>query len=418
MKFSQDSENIMESMMDHFEKFIKKKNSTQQREFDRIMKKFYTEIKSADKFVDKEWKSNKIKISVKEVRDFKSINQSTLLSSTYIPEKVKSYIKNNIKGTISYKCSVGGRNISISFYLMNNGEFNQLAKFDKLAFKMITWLKFISVYTRSRCSKTLKIFCYMTPLKKVLPTSPFTVLASNHANTAVTTVCTADGEICMFRKEEIFKVFIHETFHSLGLDFSSMSTTLLNQKIKTLFPITSDFNLYEGYTEFWATVMNCVFTAYYMSNAKLKEFYLYAEYCLVFEQFFSLFQCVKVLDFMGLHYKNLHDKNNLSDRARKYLYKEKTNIFAYYIIKAILLYNMIPFIKWCKTNNDNTLAFYRSKDNQMHFYRFIKTHYNSPKFIEEINSMQSILKQYKSRVAEKSNQVVAKTMRMTVVEFM
>jgi len=54
----------------------------------------------------------------------------------------------------------------------------------------------------------------------------------------------------------------------------------------------------------------------------------------------------------------------------------------------------------------------------MHFYRFIKTHYNSPKFIEEINSMQSILKQYKSRVAEKSNQVVAKTMRMTVVEFM
>ena len=108
MKFTQDSELIMESMMDHFEKFIKKKNSTQQREFDRIMKKFYTEIKSADKFVDKEWKSNKIKISVKEVRDFKSINQSTLLSSTYIPEKVKSYIKNNIKGTISYNCNVGG----------------------------------------------------------------------------------------------------------------------------------------------------------------------------------------------------------------------------------------------------------------------------------------------------------------------
>ena len=53
MKFSKDSELIMESMMDHFEKFIKNKNGTKQREFDRIMKKFYTEIKLADKFVEK-----------------------------------------------------------------------------------------------------------------------------------------------------------------------------------------------------------------------------------------------------------------------------------------------------------------------------------------------------------------------------
>ena len=418
MKFSKDSELIMESMMDHFEKFIKNKNGTKQREFDRIMKKFYTEIKLADKFVEKEWKTQKVKVSIKEVPDFKSINHTSLLSSTYIPEKIKSYIKNNIKGIINYKCSIGGRDITIGFYLMNNGEFNQLNKFDKLAFKMLTWLKFITVYTRARCNKTLKIYCYTTPLKKVLPTSPFVVLAPDHANTAVTTTCAVNGEICMFRKEEIFKVFIHETFHSLGLDFSSMSTTLLNQKIKTLFPITSDFNLYEGYTEFWATIMNCTFTAYYMSNDDLKEFYLYAEYCIAFEQFFSLFQCVKVLDFMGLHYKNLHDKTNLSGSARKYLYKEKTNIFAYYIIKTILLYNAIPFIKWCKTNNDNTIAFYRSKDNQMHFYRFIKARYNDKTFNKELNEMQNILKKYKSRVADGNDKILAKTMRMTVVEFM
>ena len=72
----------------------------------------------------------------------------------------------------------------------------------------------------------------MTPIKKVLPSSPFVILSPTHANTAVTTTCTADGEICLFRKEEIFKVFIHETFHSLGLDFSSMSNTALNSKMK------------------------------------------------------------------------------------------------------------------------------------------------------------------------------------------
>jgi hypothetical protein len=419
MKFSNDSEQMMVAMMDHFEKFVKKKNAPQQRDFDRIMKNFYSELKAADKFTDKEWKSNKIKISLKEVRDFRSINHTTLLSSTYIPDNIKTYIKHNIKGALSYKCKVAGRSININFYLMNESEFNQLVKFDKLVYKMIMWLKFVSNYARAKCSKTLKIYCYMTPIKKVIPGSPFSVLSSTHANTAVTTTCTANGEICLFRKEEIFKVFIHETFHSLGLDFSSMSNTVLNNKIKTIFPINSNFNLYEAYTEFWASIMNCVFTSYFMSKGSgIKEFYLYAEYCVGFEQFFCLFQCVKVLDFMGLHYKNLHDKNNLSDRARKYLYKEKTNIFAYYVIKAILMFNAVPFMKWCKTNNDNILAFYRSKDNLMQFYRFIVGHYKSPAFIKELDIAQSILKKYKSLVAEKDDRTLARTMRMTIIELM
>ena len=132
MKFSNDSEQMMVAMMDHFEKFVKKKNAPQQRDFDRIMKNFYSELKAADKFTDKEWKSNKIKISLKEVRDFRSINHTTLLSSTYIPDNIKTYIKHNIKGVLSYKCKVAGRSININFYLMNESEFHQLVQFDKL----------------------------------------------------------------------------------------------------------------------------------------------------------------------------------------------------------------------------------------------------------------------------------------------
>jgi hypothetical protein len=420
MKFSKDSEQMMSVMMDDFEKFIKKKSSSQQRTFDRIMKNFYSEVKSADKFTDKLWKDGKVKVNIREIHDFRSIRHTSLLSSTYTPANIKKYIKSNIKGVINYKFSAGGRSITVNFYLMHNSEFNQLIKFDKLVYKMIMWLKMVSSYTRSRCSRTLKVNCYMTPLKKILPNSPFTVLSSNHANTAVTTSCTADGEICLYRKEEIFKVFIHETFHVLGLDFSSMSNTLLNSKVHLIFPISSSYNLYEGYTEFWATIMNCVFTAYYMSKDSRdpNEFYLYAEYCIAFEQFFSLFQCVKVLDFMGLSYHNLHGKDNLSERARKYLYKEETNIFAYYVIKCILLYNFIPFINWCKSNNDNILSFYRSKDNLMRFYRFIMLHYRSKQFNAELDRVQKVLKLHKSNVADNDNKIIAKTMRMTIIELL
>ena len=54
----------------------------------------------------------------------------------------------------------------------------------------------------------------------------------------------------------------------------------------------------------------------------------------------------------------------------------------------------------------------------MHFYRFIKTHYNDKAFIKELNAMQDILKKYKSRVANGNDNILANTMRMTIVEFM
>ena len=51
------------------------------------------------------------------------------------------------------------------------------------------------------------------------------------------------------KKDECFKVFIHETFHSFGLDFSSMSQILANRIISSAFRITNktiDFKIYES----------------------------------------------------------------------------------------------------------------------------------------------------------------------------
>ena len=46
MKFSNQSENLMEVFMKYFKKYLKKKDALQQKGFDKIMKKFYKEIKS------------------------------------------------------------------------------------------------------------------------------------------------------------------------------------------------------------------------------------------------------------------------------------------------------------------------------------------------------------------------------------
>ena len=115
---------------------------------------------------------------------------------------------------------------------MDNAQFNKLEDFDILVRKMLTWLKVASKYSKNDCSQTLDIYCYLTPHQKILPNSQLTTLSPHHVNSAVTTSCSRNGEICLFRIEELFKVFIHETFHNLGLDFSTSSTATLNAQTK------------------------------------------------------------------------------------------------------------------------------------------------------------------------------------------
>ena len=73
-------------------------------------------------------------------------------------------------------------------------------------------------------------------------------------------------------------------------------------------------------------------------------------------------------------------------------------------------------MKWCKSNNDNILAFHRSKGNLMSFYKFITTYYDSSLFIKDLGKIHEILKENKLQIANKDNDALVKTMRMTIIE--
>ena len=174
-------------------------------------------------------------------------------------------------------------------------------------------------------------------------------------------------------------------------------------------------NAFEAYSEFWATIINCLFCAYNLLDDKLndKDFLLYSDFCIQFERIFALFQMVKILNFMGISYQHLFEKNEISDVARRYLYKENTNVFSYYIIKCILLYNYDAFLKWCEKNNINTLRFDRYDNNMNKFYSFIESHYNNPLFLADYRKMRTFY------IKNKSNKQMASlfdTMRMTICE--
>ena len=178
----------------------------------------------------------------------------------------------------------------------------------------------------------MNIYLYMTNLKKTLPRIGKPIKEIN-ANTAFTTSCQPSTEMHLFREEEWFKVFIHETFHNLGLDFSEFDHTKTNAEILTIFPVKSDVRLFETYCEMWAELLNCMFITFYGPGSREPETLIKKTAQLVDkERVFSMFQCAKVLHFYGLDYVDLYERTQKSHMIRLTKYKEETpqlkNIFS------------------------------------------------------------------------------------------
>jgi hypothetical protein len=135
------------------------------------------------------------------------------------------------------------------------------------------------------------------------------VLSSNNVNTAFTTVCPVVSEIVLFRKEEWHKVFIHETFHNFALDFSGMNNTEIHKQILQMFPVKSEVNIYESYTEFWAEIIHALFCSYFLTKKEEDrngtKFINTSLFLIQLERTYSFFQMVKTLDHMGITYKEL-----------------------------------------------------------------------------------------------------------------
>ena len=291
----------------------------------------------------------------------------------------------------------------------------------------MAWLHIVNEYASRSCSNTLTIFIYHTSLTKELPSSPIEILNENNVNTAFTRSCPANSEIVVFRKEEWFKVLMHETFHNFALDFSDMNNSACHARILSIFPVNSEVNLFEAYTEFWARIMNVLFCSYFNTKNKhdLNEFLENTEYFINLESIYSFFQLVKVLGFMNVEYRNLYEQNSVSEHIRNTLYKENTNVLSYYVITLILIYNYQPFLSWCKTNNTSLLQFKKTSASQKNFCDFIIKKYKVSKMLKAIDCSNIFFKKLKIKSNKKSTSTSTSTnelnyltnnLRMTICE--
>lgn len=216
--------------------------------------------------------------------------------------------------------------------------------------KIYVWLWILyspsatSVSPPATCSQTLSIYLYMTPNKKELPIRRYQVLDENNCNTAYTTACKKHTQIVLFRKEEWFKVFIHETFHCFGMDFSHLTAYnfLAKKKIEKRFglaPALWKGDMSETFAEISAEYVYIAFHVFATATAsqqpKRRALWTKWKEQIEKERVFSCKQAKKVLN-----YYNGQE------------YRENTNVFCYYVLKSLCMYHLDDFLDWVCENND------------------------------------------------------------------
>jgi len=371
--------------------------------FKRTLSSFYTDLKIAHTAWDTRdflMHSTELSYSLDNIllnfQDTSHIPSeiATLLTEQGVYHKKYNMVINNNKYEIQlyYPCVQEDKSIR---------EINTF--FTKCVKKIFIWLHFVQPHIKSNCSNTLDITIFFSNHKKMLGQSS-ELLSPLHVNSAFTTSCKLNTRICIYRMEEWFKVFIHETFHCLGLDFSSVDNSEVEHMITKYFKVNNEdgIRVYETYCEIWAEILHNIIVSFLKTTTKDKYIVQFSKQ-INDELSFSLFQTAKILDYNNIHYKDLIDIN-----CKTILFREKTHVLSYYILKTILLYNLSDFEKWCNTNNHTLFRFNTTKKNLKDFVALIVKLSTSKSFIETINRFEIFFS--KSKLTDS----VRKTMRMTI----
>ena len=304
----------------------------------------------------------------------------------YIPRIIYNYIREKSEYCIRFQTTIHHRAVSLYFITFPESHISvcggggggggisasvtsasnymcstEIAMYQLYAYKVFLWLFIVTSLSDKECSaKSLDVYFYMTPFKKLIPSAtPSSTASTNeplsaiHVNTGVTRNCETNGEIVIYRTEEWFKVFIHESMHNFNMDFIDLDLSAANKRLRETFCIPhADVLLFETYTETWARIINTMFDTYFSANVRNQtEFIRRVRENLSINTLFYTYQAVKVLDIMDLKYAQITILSPENIEACRKRYAEETNVYAYYILGGILSVYALEFISWCRENN-------------------------------------------------------------------
>ena len=309
-----------------------------------FLKKIYQQLTQAEHT----WTNQRESILATLTLDNYSMKENA--SYSLIPPEIKTQIETHPYVIYNYQFKVGQRTVAASILIPTPvGDTPPPAilkrKINTMIYRIFLWLSIATKHATNGCTNHMRLFFYMSDHLKITPQQQKAPVNWINANTAFTTLCSPTTDITLFREEEWFKVFIHETFHNLGLDFSryDRETTAADAAVLQHYTVKiADLRLYETYCEMWAEILNTMFIAHATTRIKgdFDTVYRKMDKLLRAERIWSMFQCVKVLHHHQIVYSHIlrhpiihHNTNTGGSDAPSSSYTEKTNAFCYYVLK-------------------------------------------------------------------------------------
>jgi len=349
--------------------------------------------------------------------ELKEVRKSVTASLSYFPDEIMDHIINEQSTSAKYTFDIlrGETPCTVTLYFV---EFNviqlNMKVLDTFARRVCAALIMLSKQAaNNKCSSNLIIYVYLTEFKRTFPLKKDVELNAEHVNGGLSNHCSLNNELVVYRKEEWFKVLIHELFHAFGLSFIENEikeeSATMQKMLKKMYSISHEIKLYESYCEIWARILNGMFDCYLMENDKPSEMKITIFIGCVMEKMdenveFSKMQCCKILNYMDITSEEIMNPTTRNVELVRNKYLEKTNVFAYYFITYTLLNSFCDFITWCETNNPV------SKDNKR-LMQFRVTPSNLNGFMELLYHCKQNCPKFETTVDNMS--VLGSSMRMT-----
>lgn len=333
----------------------------------RLVKKLYKDITDGIEFAKKTVTEDNVKLI--------PLNKFIYPTQTdYMSDEIKHAIRTSMAKQMLFESNILGRKIRITVGLMSN----KLLTTEEVVMsirQIVSWLFVCHKYSSSELCKTLTIETYFTDIKKGFPNSNTLPLDYSHVNTGVSMSQSDNGDssIIIFRYEEWFKVFIHECGHSYGCESHDSVGNALSSFVNSLISIKVSTRIGEAYVETWARIA-IVFYSSIANSINYDDFLSLLRFNMKVESIFSAIQAYRILAFMNIPYTIVIDP--MSSEGK--LYKESTNVFAYYILCGSFMQNPFKFLSLFNKHNTRWLQINNDRDTIQAFEKYIKESlYNS-----------------------------------------
>ena len=273
-------------------------------------------------------------------------------SFNFKSHEIDIHIRESIIYQAAFACELNGMRIGVTFSIMKDNFIHRTELLKNMQL-IYSWLYVCHKHANSRCGHEINIDIYFTSFKKGFPNSNSIILGPENVNSAYSTVCAPSNKIIIFRKEEWFKVFIHECGHSFGLEPAESSEDYLSNFLKNNLAIKTCIRVSESYVETIARIVNVFYSAI-LNSSNYDDFLSILKFTMKVESMFSVMQSYRVLAFMKMSYDIVITPTRHNECK---LYKENSNVFAYYVICGAFMHNPFKFIRWCDKHNSNWLQF-------------------------------------------------------------